>query len=245
MRSCSSRVVVIGAGGHGSEINGYMEDLIRSGWTGEFLGFVDDTLPEGPHCGMTVIGSVDEFAERYATLYHGVRYLTAVGDNSHRLELVSRIEALIGLEIRPWVLIHPSAVVGHSKLGEGTLVAAGAVVTSRTSIGRHCIVNVKASVSHDCVIGDFVSLNPGSTICGHCHVGDGVMIGAGATVIDRIRVGEGAIVGAGAVVVCDIPPNVTAVGVPAKVIETRSVANYWPAGRRTERDSSAPTPPRR
>ncbi len=220
MKSADSRVIVIGAGGHGSEINAYMRDLVDAGWRGEFLGFVDDTKPAGSDRGMELLGGLDELAGRSDAL-QGVRYLTAIGDNLKRRGLVCRIEALFGGQLMPWTLIHPSAVVGRSEIGEGTLLAVGSVVTSRTRIGRHCILNVKASVSHDCVVGDFVNLNPGVTVCGHCRIGDLAYIGAGATVIDRIHIGEGAIIGAGAVVIRDIPPNVTAVGVPARVIKTR------------------------
>jgi len=36
-----------------------------------------------------------------------------------------------------------------------------------------------------------------------------------------LRVGEWSIVGAGAAVVKDVPPNVTVVGIPARVMRTR------------------------
>jgi acetyltransferase-like isoleucine patch superfamily enzyme len=51
------------------------------------------------------------------------------------------------------------------------------------------------------------------------RIGAGCYIGAGATIIDRVTIGEWSTVGAGAVVVGDLPPFVTAVGVPAKVIK--------------------------
>ena len=88
-------------------------------------------------------------------------------------------------------------------------------------IGAHVILNVNASVSHDAVIGDFVNLNPGAIVAGNTRLGDGCYIGAGATVIDRISIGEWTIVGAGAAVVRDLPAQVTAVGVPARVITQR------------------------
>jgi acetyltransferase EpsM len=80
---------------------------------------------------------------------------------------------------------------------------------------------MKASVAHDCVLGDFVNINPGATICGWAQIGEGAYIGAGAVVKDKAKVGAWSIVGAGAVVIKDIPANVTAVGVPARVIKQR------------------------
>jgi acetyltransferase-like isoleucine patch superfamily enzyme len=43
-------------------------------------------------------------------------------------------------------------------------------------------------------------------------------VGAGAVIRQGIQIGDGAVVGAGAVVVKDVPPGVTVVGVPARVL---------------------------
>ena len=76
------------------------------------------------------------------------------------------------------------------------------------------------------VIGDNVSILQGVTLGGtgkadedrHPKIGNGVLIGAGAKILGNIRVGECARIGAGSVVVKDVPPRVTVVGVPAKVV---------------------------
>jgi acetyltransferase-like isoleucine patch superfamily enzyme len=51
----------------------------------------------------------------------------------------------------------------------------------------------------------------------------GASIGSGATLLGGITIGENAIVGAGSVVTKDVPPNVTVVGNPARVL--RKAAN--------------------
>ena len=53
----------------------------------------------------------------------------------------------------------------------------------------------------------------------HPTIGNGVMIGAGAKVLGPFTVGDGSQIAAGAVVLTEIPPNCTAVGVPAQVIK--------------------------
>ncbi|MBN9306289.1 MAG: serine O-acetyltransferase [Devosia sp. 67-54] len=76
------------------------------------------------------------------------------------------------------------------------------------------------------VIGDNVSILQGVTLGGtgkadedrHPKIGDGVLIGAGAIILGNIKVGDCARVGAGSVVVKDVPPRVTVVGIPAKVV---------------------------
>lgn len=50
------------------------------------------------------------------------------------------------------------------------------------------------------------------------EIEDGAWIGAGAVITDGVRIGRNAVVGAGAVVTRDIPANVVAVGVPARII---------------------------
>lgn len=50
-------------------------------------------------------------------------------------------------------------------------------------------------------------------------IGDDVWIGGNVTVTGGVHIGNNVIIGAGAVVVSDIPDNVIAAGVPAKVIK--------------------------
>ena len=53
-------------------------------------------------------------------------------------------------------------------------------------------------------------------------VGDGAWLGAGAKVLDGVEIGANAVIGAGAVVRESVPERATAVGVPARVVGTRS-----------------------
>lgn len=216
--TASTKLVVVGAGGHGSEVQAYIRDLSMQGWKGEFLGFVDDHAPRGRQRNLDVLGTLAELCARPPEFLRSLFYFTALGDNASRLRLVETIESL-GPELKPWTLVHPLSYVGEDvEIGEGTLLAPATIVTSRVRIGRHCILNVKASVSHDCVVGDYANINPGVTVGGNCRIGEGAYIGIGATVINGATIGAGAIIGGGAMVVRDIPPHVTAVGVPARII---------------------------
>ena len=55
----------------------------------------------------------------------------------------------------------------------------------------------------------------------HPTIEDGVIVGSGAQILGPIRVGACARVGANAVVTKDVPPAVTVVGIPARVIMPR------------------------
>lgn len=208
---------IVGAGGHARELHSYIRDLCDAGWNGKLRGCLDDHLPPGLRGRLEVVGPMESLRAAPDVLSF---YLTAIGSNSVRRKLVERLTALHGGAVNPWTLIHPQATVGEGvEIGPGTCIAPGAIVTAETRIGRHCIFNVKASVSHDCVIGDFTNINPGATVCGTVTVGEGAYIGAGAVVKDKISIGAWSIIGAGAVVVRDVPPNVTVVGVPARIIK--------------------------
>jgi sugar O-acyltransferase (sialic acid O-acetyltransferase NeuD family) len=214
------RIIVIGAGGHGSEVASYIGDLSASD-RALLVGFVDEHRSPGPWRDSEILGDFEALRAfldaRPGSLFH---YITAVGTNPVRRRLVRHVERLGAHNLVAWSLRHPTSQVGRDvQIGEGTCLAPGSIVTTSSSIGRHCILNIKSSVSHDCIIGDFTNLNPGVTICGNVEIGVDCYIGAGATVIDKVTIGEGTVVGAGAVVTTDLPAGVTAVGVPARVLE--------------------------
>ena len=211
---------VIGAGGHGRELHAYIEDLRRAGWQGELKGFLDDGVPKGLHRGLEVIGPITVLDFLRNGAGRSSLYITAVGSNPLRREIVSRLKDVYGEALTPWTLLHPLAYVGEDvEIGIGSCVAPNAILTASVRIGQHCILNVKASVSHNCTVGDFANINPAATICGWVTIGEGASIGAGAIVKDRISIGAWSLIGAGAVVTRDIPSNVTAVGVPARIIK--------------------------
>ncbi len=87
-------------------------------------------------------------------------------------------------------------------------------------------------------IGDDVTLYQGVTLGGvssntgkrHPTIEDGVVIGAGAAVLGPFRVGRGARIGSNAVVLKEVPPGATVVGVPARQVGPRPVAEAKSSG---------------
>lgn len=55
-------------------------------------------------------------------------------------------------------------------------------------------------------------------------IGNDVWIGAKAVILPGAEIGDGAVIGAGALVIGRIPPYAVAVGVPARVVTTRTPA---------------------
>ena len=118
--------------------------------------------------------------------------------------------------------IHPRACLPvEMALGHGVHIGPGATIAPHARIGDFVVVNRNASVGHHTVLEDFVTLNPGSHVAGICRLEHGVTIGAGATVVDSVTIGRNSVIGAGSVVTRDIPPDVVAYGVPARVVRER------------------------
>jgi serine O-acetyltransferase len=98
------------------------------------------------------------------------------------------------------------------------------------TIGRRFFIDHGAGVviGETAEVGDDVTLYHGVTLGGtswspgkrHPTIGDRVLIGAGAKILGPINVGSGVRVGANSVVISDVPPEMTVVGMPGKVVRT-------------------------
>jgi sugar O-acyltransferase (sialic acid O-acetyltransferase NeuD family) len=120
-------------------------------------------------------------------------------------------------------LVHPSAVVlPGSRLGAGTIVSCGVLVTSNTIVGEHVFFNRGASIGHHSRIGDVVTIQPRATLAGVVEVGSGVYIGMAAVIAERLKIGSGSVVAAGAVVLEDVPDHTLVAGVPA-IVKKRDI----------------------
>ncbi len=105
----------------------------------------------------------------------------------------------------------------------------GIEIHPAAQIGRRFFIDHGTGVviGETAEIGDDVTLYQGVTLGGtgkdtgkrHPTIGNGVMIGAGAKVLGPFKVGDNSNIAAGAVVLEEIPPDSTAVGVPARVVK--------------------------
>ncbi len=168
-----------------------------------------DERPKGVDVDLPLINGLDDLRESGADAV-----LLGIGANAQRRLVRGQVRSA-GFKLV--TVIHPSAFSGPGViLGEGCLVAPGAILTRDVRIGDGVIVNYGAKLGHDCQIGDDVFLGPGVILTGDVHVAEGAMIGAGAVVLPGVRIGSGATVGAGAVVTRDTADRAVIVGLPAR-----------------------------
>ena len=100
-----------------------------------------------------------------------------------------------------------------AKIGKGVWLLSG---------GIGVVINSRAVIGDNVVIRQNVSIGDDGKSLDAPIIEDNCNIGAGAVIIGGIKIGKNSTIGANAVVTKDIPPNSIAVGIPAKVIKTKS-----------------------
>ena len=122
----------------------------------------------------------------------------------HNLKFLAR---LVSQWSRFWtgIEIHPGA-----KLGRRLVI----------DHGMGIVIGETAEVGDDCLLYHGVTLGGTGKDHGKRHptLGNNVLVSTGAKVLGPFKVGDNSRIAANAVVLAEIPPNATAVGVPARVV---------------------------
>lgn len=207
-------VVIVGAGDLGRDSISVFDAVVRDGVPWTLLGFLDDReeLAGRRFFGLPVLGGLSWLDDAPA----GTHVWVGVGNPAVRRRLAMEVAAR-GLPF--CTPVHPSVQASPwVRIGAGSIVFAGCTFTVDVELEEQVVVNPRCSIAHDVKIGAYSYLSPGVDLAGEVVVEEEVFLGTGAVVIPGRRIGRGAVIGAGAVVIADVPPGVTAVGVPARVV---------------------------
>lgn len=205
---------IVGIGGFGREVHDVSMAINAVTPTWDFVGFIDEApaltnLGLVSQRGSKLLGNVD-----YALDLKPARFVVGIGSPLARKRISARFEAA------GWIaatLIHPQATLGHDvEIGAGSVICAGAHLTTHIRLGRHVHVDQGVTIGHDTTVGAFSRLNPQACISGDVHLGPAVVVGANATVLQGLSIGQESIVGAGAVVIHDVASHTVVKGIPAK-----------------------------
>lgn len=201
------KLILIGAGGHSKSV---VDSIDKSKY--ELCGFLDENK-NGVHLGLPIFGSEIECIHNYREY----SYFVSIGDTHFRKKW---FEAIVSKRLEVINIIDPTAIISSSAyIGKGNFIGKYAVINADVIIGDNNVINTKALIEHECRVGSHCHLSTNSVINGNVVVEDSVFIGSSSVTIGQLKIGHDAIIGAGAVIINNIPPFVTAVGVPAKIIK--------------------------
>ncbi|QSQ92278.1 NeuD/PglB/VioB family sugar acetyltransferase [Acinetobacter indicus] len=150
--------------------------------------------------------------------------LIAIANSQVREKIALRLEQDA---IALWTVQADNVVLmDNIELAAGAALSPFVSITSNIKIGKCFHANLYSYVEHDCVIGDYVTFAPGVKCNGNIHIEDHAYIGSGAVIKQGtpdqpLVIGKGAVVGMGAVVTKSVPPGVTVIGNPARILEKK------------------------
>lgn len=125
----------------------------------------------------------------------------------HKLRLLARLTSHCS-RIFTGIEIHPGATIGQRFFIDH---GSGVVIGETTEIGDDVLL-------YQGVVLGGTTLEKRKR---HPTLGNGVEMGAGSIALGPITIGEGCRVGASSVVIKSVPPHVTVVGIPGRVITKR------------------------
>jgi len=107
------------------------------------------------------------------------------------------------------------------------LITSGIILHRETKIGKdlHIIHSGNIKIHPNTIIGDRCGIQQDVNIGinmdkeGVPIIGNDVYIGAGAKIFGPIKVGDRARIAANSLVITDVPPDTTAIGVPARIMK--------------------------
>jgi len=126
--------------------------------------------------------------------------------------------------------IEPGAIIRDTaEIGNNCVIMMGAVINLGAVIGDNTMIDMNVVVGGRVIIGKHCHIGAGAVLAGVIEppsaqpviIGDDVMIGANAVVLEGVKVGNNAVIAAGSVVTSDVPDDMVAAGVPARIIKIR------------------------
>jgi serine O-acetyltransferase len=154
--------------------------------------------------------SAFEVALCYPGVHALVFHRAAHGLWQRRLTTLARFVSHLG-RLLTGIEIHPAARIGRRVFIDHGM---GVVIGETSDVGDDCTIYQGVTLGG-------TSLHPGKR---HPTLEAGVVVGAGAKVLGGFTVGAGARIGSNSVVVKAVPAGVTAVGMPARIVQPKSGA---------------------
>ncbi len=145
----------------------------------------------------------------HATLYHRLAHWLYCHKRKFLARVISQWSRFwTGIEIHPGAKIGRRFVIDH---------------------GMGIVIGETAEVGDDVLIYHGVTLGGTGKDQGKRHptIGNNVLISCGAKVLGPFKVGDNARIAANAVVLSEVPPDATAVGIPAQIVRIAGRSTHY------------------
>lgn len=202
-------VAIVGASGCAREVAWLLEENNKENMQWNILGYVanEDNLHERDY---PVLGNDEWLLNQTDDL----DVVIAIGNGVVRRSIFQKLQQNKKLHF-PVIISNRAIVSDYARIGKGTIVCAGTIITIDIKIGDFCYFNLNSTVSHDCIIQDYVTVYSDVNISGNVTIEEGVTLGVGTKIKQGLLIGKNSVTGAGAVVVKNVEPDITVVGCPA------------------------------
>lgn len=207
------RLLILGAGGLGREVETMARHDIANGKDWYIGGFLD-TRPDvlsGLAMDVGVIGDPMEFVPEKSDIF-----IVAIGDPKLKRKQVAplKLRGAVFVSLRTSVRMAPRVRFGASIFGELARVSVDATIGDYAFVGDECVIG------HDVVVADYAHVGTRCFIAGNARIEEGAVVHPMSSVAIGVRIGKGATVGLGSVVFHDVPDGATVVGNPARKLES-------------------------
>jgi sugar O-acyltransferase (sialic acid O-acetyltransferase NeuD family) len=101
-------------------------------------------------------------------------------------------------------------------IGKGSIICAGAVLTTNIKIGEFSQLNLNTTIGHDTITGSYFTTAPGANISGNCIIGESVYCGTNSAIREKIKICDNVVLGLNAGVIKDITVSGIYTGTPCK-----------------------------
>jgi sugar O-acyltransferase (sialic acid O-acetyltransferase NeuD family) len=204
------RLLIIGAGGLGRQLEHYLELISDQNKDWELAGYIDDDMKALVNKGSDykVLGNIQSFPFKVDDYI-----VIGIADIKSKKKIINTLKN----KVRFFTYISEASLIGKNvTIGEGSIVCPGVKIGSNVNIGTFNLINLNCIVGHDSVMGDHCSIMPHVDIGGGARIGKNVFMGTKATVSPLLEVHDDTYLGVGSIVIKNITEPGTYFGNPAR-----------------------------
>lgn len=201
--NCSKNIAIIGYGGFAKELSYNLKK-------GSYKYFIHQKyLPEQKIEELDCIENIN--FDKYAILL-------GIGDIKIRKSIIENFPK--NVEYATYIdqyakLLDKSSI----KIGVGTVICAGSIITSNVNISDFCQINLLNTISHNVNLNNFTTTAPGVNVNGNVTIGNECYIGSNTSIRNKISITNNVVIGMGSSVINNIEEPGVYVGIPAKKIK--------------------------